>query len=190
MKNITKAPAKGSLQQQAAQSGAALAESFLSVDVLIMVDCSGSMDSHDAPGGLSRFDAAERELCHLQETLPGKIGVIGFDSAAQFLPGGRPFKTGGSTNMVAALDMAFMADDTGIRFILISDGEPDDRGATLAAARRFKSRIDTVYTGPEAGSGAKFLQQLAAAAGGQSVTSAAPGLLAKEVRFLLTSQNP
>lgn len=183
----TAAIVNGSLAAIAAKSGASLAESFLSVDALILIDMSGSMSANDAPGGLSRYEAAERELVRLQESMPGKIGVIAFSDAAEFCPGGRPYRMGGSTDMVAALNMAYPADDTGIRLVLISDGEPNDGPGTLAAAARFKSHIDTVYIGPEYGGGRKFLERLARASGGQAMTGKAPGLLAEQVTRLLTA---
>lgn len=43
----------GSLSAISQQSNKPLAETFLNVDLLILVDMSGSMESHDAPGGKS-----------------------------------------------------------------------------------------------------------------------------------------
>lgn len=53
---------KGSLSDVAKATGASLAETFLSADVIVLVDTSSSMEAHDAPGGLSRYDAACKEL--------------------------------------------------------------------------------------------------------------------------------
>ena len=180
----------GSLAAIAAKNKASLAESFLNVDALVMIDMSGSMSMGDGPGGMTRFAAAEAELVRLQEAYPGKIGVIAFSDNAQFCPTGRPPRLSGGTNMVAALQMAIPVDGTGVRFILISDGQPDDERKTLEMARRFTSRIDTVYIGPEDGwltGGRDFLQRLAKATGGQSLQGEAPGLLAAQVVKLLAA---
>ena len=45
---------KGSLTDIAKQNGTSLAETFLSADVIVLVDTSSSMEAHDAPGGKSR----------------------------------------------------------------------------------------------------------------------------------------
>ncbi len=81
-----------------------------------------------------------------------------------------------------------LADGLDIKFILISDGEPNEERATLNLAKQFKSKIHTVYIGPETGSGRKFLERLAEATGGASIKSDAPGLLKDPVeRLLLTA---
>jgi Mg-chelatase subunit ChlD len=183
--NTQTAIVPGSLSALAQQNNCSLAESFLNVDVLIMVDMSGSMAETDGPGGRSRYDAAEAELTRLQAELPGKIGVIAFSSSAVFCPGGRPIRFGGQTDMAAALNLARLADDTGVRFILISDGVPDSEKDALAIASWFKSRIDTIYIGPEGGRGAKFLARLSKAAGGQSLQRTAQSLLTSQTKQLL-----
>lgn len=184
---MTTAIVTGSIADVATKNSTSIAETFISVDVLILIDMSGSMGAKDAPGGKSRFDAAEAELNRLQGELPGKIGVIAFSNSAQFCPNGQPIRFGGGTNMIAAMQMAHLADDTGIKFILISDGEPNERKETLAFAGKFKSKINTIYIGPEDSiyGGRQFLEQLATATGGQALKSNAPGLLKNEVRFLL-----
>lgn len=178
----------GSLAAVTMKSNAGLAESFLHVDVLLIVDTSGSMDQRDAPGGRSRYQAACDELQALQRQMPGKIGVISFASNTAFCPGGVPTRdVGGGTDMVAALKFVKPADGLGIRFILISDGEPDDAAKTLAVARTFQTHIDVVYIGAETGcSGRDFLQRLAKASSGQYIKSAAVGLLADPVMKLLS----
>ncbi len=175
----------GSLAAVAKRENLTLAESFLSVDALILVDMSGSMASGDAPGGLSRYDAAERELRDLQAALPGKIGVVAFSTDVEFCPTGVPIRMGMGTNMAKALQFVKPADGLA-KLVLISDGEPDSESETLRVARLFKHKIDTVYIGPERDHrGRRFLEQLANATGGQSLQSAAPGLLKNETLKLL-----
>lgn len=181
-----KSIAVGSVAAIANRDGLSLAESFLNCEVICLIDQSGSMGDRDAPNGLSRFAAAEDELNRLQRAHPGQVAVISFSNDVRFCPGGVPMRDGGSTNMAAALNFAHVADGAS-KIILISDGEPDSPDATLRAARRYTSPIHTIYIGPEddRGGGRRFLAELAAATGGQSFKSTAPGLLAEGVSQLL-----
>jgi hypothetical protein len=172
----------GSLMAQGQHS---LAESFLNADAILIVDMSGSMGMEDAPGEIARWDAAENELIRLQAENPGKLAVVAFSGTVEFCPTGIPPRLGGGTNMAAALRFVKPADGTGVKFILISDGEPDDKMEVLNVAYSFESKIDTVYIGPEGGRGASFLAKLAQQAGGMATTSKAPGLLADNVTLLL-----
>lgn len=166
----------GSLGAIAQKSGESLASSFLNVECIAMVDTSGSMGAHDAQGEQTRYEAACKELERLQAENAGKIGVCCFSDWAQFCPGGVPQYLGSGTDMVKALRMLKMADGTGIRLILISDGAPDEPEAALAEARKFSSKIDTIYIGPESGIGRDFLYKLSQATGGISITNAAADL--------------
>lgn len=177
----------GSIAAVSAATGKSLAESFLSVDLLCLIDMSGSMAAEDAPGGIPRYIAACKELTSLQAQYPGKIGVIAFSGNAEFVPGGQPALMGGDTDMIAALRAAFPVDNLGIKIVLISDGEPDEPEATLQEAGRFKTHIDTVYIGPEMGAGRDFLQRLAAATGGIAAQSAQPGMLREPVALLMAA---
>lgn len=176
---------KGSLRDIAKRDNISLAESFLAVDIIILVDVSGSMDERDAPGGLSRLEAAGRELARLQNELPGRIAVVCFGSQVQFSPSGTLLPDGGGTAMHRALQFVQPADDSDCQFFLISDGEPNMPDETLLIASRFNSTINTVYIGPENGEGRKFLKELAAKAGGQMAASKAPGLLNEPVKLML-----
>lgn len=184
--SITKV-AKGSLQDVATKENKSLAETFMNCDYIILIDMSGSMSEMDALGGKSRFDAAESELRKLQENLPGKIAVIAFSSWPTFCPSGIPTRLGGGTDMLAALQFVKCADDTGIKFILISDGEPGQPQKTLALAKSFRSKIDTIYIGSEQNytGGRDFLTQLANATGGKFTRSDSPGTYEKEIMLLL-----
>lgn len=178
----------GSLAALASKANQSLAESFLNVEAIVIVDVSGSMHTLDAPGNKSRYDAACAELESLQRAYPGKIGIVAFSDTAQFVPGGKPMMQGGGTNMVAALDTVKCADGLGIKLILISDGQPDSPEETIARASRFKTHIDTVYIGSEReSSGREFLQRLAKATGGNFAKSAAPAMLQQPVIALLNA---
>lgn len=150
----------GSLQAIAKQEGRSIAETFLGADAIILVDVSGSMAGDP-------FDQACGELRTLQADLPGKVAVIGFSDAPEFAPSGRPRFSSGGTDLARALAFVHVADGCGVRFIVISDGYPNDADAALREARKFECRIDCVYIGPEGGAGAEFLRKLAAASGGQ-----------------------
>lgn len=177
----------GSLGAIARQNNKSLAESFMQCDLIIMVDCSGSMASTDSRGGKSREVVAAEELKNLQNSLPGKIAVIGFASGARFCPSGIPSAEGGMTNMADALKFVKIADAIpDMKFFLISDGQPDNEGETLKVAKTFKNHISTIYVGPEdSPSGRDFLQKLAAATGGQTITADRAKELAASVQTLL-----
>lgn len=179
---------KGSIGQIAKDSGKTIAETFLSADAVVLVDTSGSMSTADAPGGIGRYDAACKELAGLQANLPGKVAVLSFSDTVQFCPTGQPTNLRGGTDLAGALRFAKMADVPGMRFVVISDGEPDQPGAALEVARTYSNRIDVVYIGSELQrAGRDFLTTLAAASGGISVSTGAAGLgvLGKTVERLL-----
>jgi len=174
----------GSLAAVVNRDGMSLAESFLNCEIIVLIDQSASMSAADAPGGKSRYDAADAELMALQRQHPGKVAVIEFSSSVKFCPGGVPSREGEFTDMAAALNFVHIADGAS-KIVLISDGEPNSKEATLRAARRFQSPIHTVYIGPESGRGRAFLARLAKATGGRAMQSAAPGLLGEAVGQIL-----
>lgn len=162
----------GSLSAIAKQENKSIAETFMSVSLIVIVDTSGSMSSRDSRGGKSRYDVACEELAALQARHSGKIAVLAFSGDVIFCPSGIPIYFGGGTDMAKALQFAKIADVPGMQFILISDGEPDNEGETLRVASAYKNKISTIYVGPEENpAGRNFLQRLAAAAGGQTMTA-------------------
>ncbi len=181
---------KGSLSSLSQQSGKSLAESFLSVDAIILVDTSASMSARDAPGGLSRYDAAVSELTDLQASLPGKIAVLSFSSGVEFCPSGMPIFLSGGTDVAGALRFARVADVPGMQFFLISDGEPDDPDKALSVARSYRAHINTIYVGAETRQrGRDFLTQLANATGGRSEVAELTKALGQTIkRQMLTAQ--
>ncbi len=181
----------GSLSAIAKRDGQSLAESFLSADVVIIVDVSGSMTSEDSRGGQSRYDVALEELAQLQARMPGKLAVLAFSDDCIFVPGGQPPLLGGGTNLAGALRFAKVADVDmpGMRFVIISDGQPDDEHEALAIAKTYDNRIDTIFVGPENDwhGGRAFLQRLAAASGGQHIAADRVQELAEKTERLLLS---
>ena len=173
---------------QIAQQGRSIAETFATgVDAILMIDVSGSMCTTDCREGQSRYDAACAELKRLQRQLPGKLAIIEWSDGHAFCPGGQPSGIKGMTNMAGVLRFVQIADGTGIKFILISDGEPDSEQETLDVARKFSDKINTVYIGPENGPGRDFLRRLSALTGGQFEEQNANNMqLAQSVTKLLT----
>lgn len=178
----------GSLRSIAQQNNQSIAETFLSCDVVIVVDTSGSMGANDSRGGKSRYSVACEELAALQKSLPGKIAVIAFSDDVQFCPSGIPEFFQDGTNLTKALKFVKVADVPDMRFILISDGEPHDEQSALEEAKKFKNRIDVIYVGPEERpSGRQFLERLSKATGGVSVTADKAQELAASVTRLLAT---
>jgi hypothetical protein len=166
---------QGSVKDLAQKSGRTLAEAFLLVDAIVIVDTSGSMSQQDVPKSevkVSRYQEACEQLRKLQAQMPGKIAVIAFSSYPVYCPDGQAKLLSGSTNLAAALQMVIPADDCGLRFIVVSDGEPDNEQECLDIAAKIKTRIDTIYIGPPDGRGIDFLKRLAAIRSGQSATQA------------------
>ena len=180
----------GSMQDIAQRTGQPLANTWMNVEVVVLCDCSGSMDLRDGRDGTTRWESMIHELGMLQNNNPGKIAVISFDSDVEWHPSGKPHPPRGSTDVVAALEFVQAVDGTGIQFFLISDGYPDDPVKAIKIARRFKSKIHTIYVGPESDtSGIRFLMDLSAVTGGSATTDFAlkQKALTENVTRLLTA---
>lgn len=184
--NTQSAIVSGSLQAITQQTGKTLAESFVNVDCIVIVDTSGSMAITDSRGGKSRYDVACEELRDLQHTFAGKIAIIAFANRAEFCPGGIPTFFMGSTNLAGALKYSKIADTPGMHFVVISDGEPDNPMSALEAAGDYLNKIDCIYVGPEdRPSGRDFLQRLSKASGGRILTCALADGLSNGIETLL-----
>lgn len=181
----------GSLGAVAKAQNQSIAESFVNSSAIIIVDTSSSMAACDSRGGKSRYDVACEELRILQMNLPGKLALLSFSDDVIFCPNGIPFDYGSMTDLAKALKFAKMGDlASGMRFIVISDGEPNSEEEALKVATTYRNRIDSIFVGPEGSSGASFLKRLAKASGGQTVTADRVKELAASVqKLLLTSSN-
>lgn len=175
----------GSLGAIATGAGQTLAEAFINADAIVVVDVSGSMGANDARGGQSRYTVACTELARLQQRMPGKVAVVAFSGAVEFCPSGVPLYMGGSTDLAKALRFVRPADGT-VRFVVVSDGQPNDPDKALEVARRFSSAIDVIYVGPPDGGGELFLAELARASGGTYVVAERAHELAATVQAMLT----
>lgn len=179
---------QGSIGAIAKRDGMSLAESFVNCDAVIICDVSGSMADRDSRGGRKRYDVAVEELSRLQNTMPGKLAVIAFSDGPVFCPNGMPPFLGSGTDLLAALKFAKMADMPDMRFIIISDGQPENGVEALRFAATFEGRIDTVFVGPESDRVSRgYMANLANARGGQAVLAAQAKQLATTIeRLLLT----
>lgn len=189
-KQLTTTPAalacvKGSLQQVAVATGKPLAKIILGVSAVVMIDTSWSMTTPDSEGNQSRYFVACRELARLQMEMAGKIAVVSFDSEVKFCPTGQPAEPGGSTDLTAALEFCKKFDVGAIKFVVISDGDPDDRMTALQVAKTYRNPISCVFVGPTSGAGRQFLNELATNSNGQALeANQARGLLPAMQRLL------
>lgn len=194
MTQITKySSVKGSLQSIANKAGITVAQAFVNCEVVVLLDVSASMNTEDdcltSVNTPSRYKKACNQLAKLQTENPGKVCLICFDDKQTFEPSGIARRPGNSTDIAGALSFVHKADNTGLKFIVISDGEPDDDEAAIAMAQQFRSKIHTIYIGPEGGYGADFLKRLSAATGGLFSNSGTAGIgqLSQTVQNLLTA---
>jgi len=179
----------GSIADKALKTKTSIAEIFLHLDVVVLIDVSASMSCKDASGGRERYEVATEELARLQRENPGKVAVVAFSDKVLFCPAGIPVFMKSGTNLHLALDFIKPADDCGIKLWVISDGEPNDETSCISRAKLFKTKIDTIYIGPEDGPGRAFLRRLAAATGGISTVQKTQDLnqLSSTMKKLLSS---
>lgn len=187
---MNKSLVNGSLYQVSQQSQKPLAELFINVRAAVIVDVSTSMQSRDARDGKMRWQVAGDELTKLQGEMPGQIALFAFSDKVQFTPSGvlpETGKLGSTTHMASALKYvkSMGLDIDGIRIILVSDGEPNSRDATLEQAAKFSQRIDTIFVGPIDSRGASFLDELARASGGIAATAERVSDLADTAMLML-----
>jgi Mg-chelatase subunit ChlD len=170
-----------------------LAESFLTCDCIVLFDVSASMESRDGKTE-TRFERGIKELKSIQETMPGKFAIVQFADRVEFMPGGVPVMgmSGSGTDLTAALKYAKIADEIpDMRFIVISDGEPNNELTAIQIAGTYTNHIDTIFIGCEDqyGDGGKdFLNRLARYSGGKAVMTAAENI-GETVTLLLADKS-
>lgn len=188
---------KGSLQSIANKQAITVAQAFIDAEIIVLLDVSASMTIDDDTPRMyssqyrneSRFRKACNQLAKLQAENPGKVALVCFDDRQTFEASGIGRQPNGSTDIAGALSFVHKADGTGMQFVLISDGEPDCEELAIAMAQQFKSKISTIYIGPEGGQGADFLRRLSAVTGGQFSNNGTAGIvnLSQTVERLLTA---
>lgn len=184
---------KGSLADMMQSENISLAESFLSCECVVLFDVSLSMNNMDGKY-ISRFDRGVRELKSIQEEMPGKYAIVQFADRVDFMAGGVPMfgMSGSGTDLTAALKFVYAADEIpGMRFVVISDGEPNNEISVLKTASRFQNKIDTIFIGEEnnrlSAHAKEFMLKLAQISGGDAVTTAAENI-GKTVTHLLSER--
>ncbi len=186
---MSEAIVPGSIQDIANKSNQSLADTFLGVEIVALVDTSDSMGEMDSRGGRSRYDVACEELSNLQQANPGKVLVVSFSSQAKFCLNGVPDPYWQYTQIGHALEFVEFLDGV-VRFVVISDGEPTDGDMAIIVASRMKSEINCIHVGPDDDHRAKdFLKRLAAKGRGKFLTAKAADLLAEQVTLLLKDGN-
>jgi Mg-chelatase subunit ChlD len=183
MNELNKQTVKGSLLSQAANNQRSLAETFISADVIVLVDTSGSMGASDNTER-TRYERACDELEKVQASMPGKIAVISFSDDVMFCPGGVPWNYSCGTDLTKALKFSKVADVEDMRFIVISDGKPDNETTALQIAKSYKNKIDTIYIGP--GDESNFLERLSSISGGKSANDFSAHKLEQTIYGLLS----
>jgi len=141
--------------------------------LLAILDTSSSMDRRDAgeEGTQRRVDVLKEALDDLAETFPGQVEVIGFGTEPFALNLHDKLRPAGSTNLYKALVFAeYQARAIG-NVVLVGDGQPTDGKVEEAVGlvsewKLAGVRFSVIYCGPEGGRGAKTLQRLAEAGGG------------------------
>jgi len=165
----------GSQADMAQRNQTSLAETWMNVDMVTLCDTSGSMDMSDKLGGDTRYERLLVELEKLMKRFEGKVAVFSFSGLCEWCPSGIPTPYFGNTDMLNALKHIYHqgVDDLGVKIALLSDGSPDYGQETeiLGLAKLFKTKIDTIYIGPEDADAIKFMRQLANASGGSSETN-------------------
>jgi hypothetical protein len=157
----------------------------------ILLDVSESMNT-PVMGGQRRVDLLSTILKNVM--MPGVRLVAFNDSVIALEPGQQLPEPGGSTALHLALDHVSRMSPRHV--IIISDGQPDDERAAIAAARALSCVISTFYCDDETNRAAiAFLKQLALCSRGgvgrpQIADLHRPEKLTGELRLLLTGPAP
>lgn len=176
----------GSLAAVAKQQGIEVADTFLSVEVVAVVDISSSMAA-SATRKASRWDLAQEHLTRLQAEYPGRIALVEFNGHPHYVPEGVLGRPSGSTQLCDALKFVQPADHAGIKVVVISDGEPNSKQKALDVAAGFNHRITTIFIGSEGDPGDQFLQDLARVSGNGMAFRASDVNIYKPMLCLLDS---
>ena len=176
--------AEGSIFDLAKRQNKKPEEIIANADVIVLLDCSSSMEC-GVGNGSTRYDEAVKALEMIQQRYQGKVLLITFNAWASVQYGGLPPKPSGTTNLTHALEIASEFDDMGMKFIVVSDGQPDNQNSALSVAGTFKSEIDTIFIGRDGDYGLTFMNQLAT---GTAMGKVEPKLLGSSIAGLLEAR--
>ena len=182
---------KGSVLDVAQKRGLQIEEALMEVDVIVMLDWSGSMGMNDAvyEGKThTRYEAARLQLEDLQGQHPGRVALVCWAETAEFVPSGNPEDTilyGGGTHLKQALDYVKPYDGTGIAFFLITDGVFHDSWEAGPVADGFETEVTGIFVGAEGDRGFSSLMKMCARTGGKAMKAKKTGLFLEEAREIL-----
>lgn len=151
---------------------------------VVLADVSGSMG--DRAGSRRKIVVLQEAL---DQAMPAGARLIAFSTLPTEIPAGArlPSPEGGTALHLA---LAAAAAHRPRHTLVLSDGQPDDKAAALAAADRMTGVIDVIYCGPDNDPEAiAFMRELACRGGGRVVVRdlarAAPTALAQDIRLAL-----
>lgn len=135
---------------------------------VILADCSASM--LESAGSRAKIQLLQDALDQVRPDMPD-AALIAFSSMPVLIDSGWHLpRPDGGTDLAEALNRA--ARERPARTLVISDGQPDDARAALAAADRLSGRIDVIYVGPDGDDRAiAFMRDLARTGGGRCVVN-------------------
>lgn len=174
---------KGSIHDVAESMAGGLPQAMSEAEVVVVVDVSGSMTSYDGEPK-ARWQRAQDVLTDLQGQYSGKIVLVPFSTDVEFSFSGMLPPCNGGTNMDKAL--RFVRDlSSAYQIVLVTDGEPNSREATIAEAKKLHSPLTVMYVGAENDMRAReFLNELAQVSGG-TFTVTKPELIGGGIKGLL-----
>lgn len=116
------------------------------MSVVLLLDVSSSMNL-PAARGQRRIDVLQAALRHVLPDSPGTRVVAFNDIVTEIEPRATVPEPEGRTALHLALLHAMRWQPA--KVIIVSDGEPDDKQAAIAAARALGCVIETIHCGPE-----------------------------------------
>lgn len=190
----------GSIEDMAKRNNISLEEAAANAEVIVVVDCSGSMAEtmRIEESVKQRQEVARDTLIQLQAQYNGKILLVAFGHKmdpntgryiAEYMFNGLLPKASGMTPMDAGLELALPFDGA-MDVILVSDGIPDSEQRAEAVAQRFTHPLHTIFIGDKGEDGEMFMAKLAGLTAGSHSNSATEAFkfLTKKVTLLLTGK--
>lgn len=150
-------------------------------EVVIVVDCSGSMGDYVGSTGQSKYEHACLAIEDVRRVYPN-VKVIALGSWVRECEGALPQPSGG-TPLAEALTLAGRWSPR--KTIVISDGMPDHGPTAVKAALALTGVVDTIYCGPEGSPAIDWLRSLAHGTGGDAEVWSGLRELGPAVRGLL-----
>lgn len=159
---------------------------------IVLLDCSSSMDTF-TDGGIRRIDALQTALKAITANRNVKFRLFEFNNKVFEARVDDCFIPSGGTRLAEALEV--MADHKPSTLTIITDGEPDNPSAALAAAEQLNCTINTIFVGdPYNIEAIEFCKSLALLRNGQFASNPLEAqtlaLLPKTLNLMLTDGRP